>query len=113
MKTIHWPWQYSPFDARGVVAGTLVSIDDTSVARFTEGDVTEILAEEKSGNQFDGSAAFVLRLADGRLAAFSLSYGNTYGNDFCDGGVVYVGRDVGALEERVRRTSPSRRIGGT
>lgn len=102
-KTIHWPWQHSPFDTCDVVAGSVVSIDDTSDARFTAGDVREVLVEETSGNQFDGSAAFVLRLADGRLAAFSLTYGDTYGNDFSHGGVVYVGRDVDALLERIGR----------
>ena len=101
-ETIHWPWQYSPFDVNDVVAGSLLSIDDASDARFTAGDVTEILVKETSGNQFDGSAAFVLRLADGRLAAFSLTYGDTYGNDLSDG-VVYVGRDADALLKRIGR----------
>ncbi len=108
-NTIHWPWQHSPFDIYDVVAGSVVSIDDTSAARFTATEVAEVLVEETSGNQFDGSAAFVLRLADGRVAGFSLAYGNTYGNDFTDGGVVYVGREVDAVLERIGRPRIKRR----
>lgn len=102
-EPIHWPWQYSPFDFRGAVGGEIVSLDGTSAERFTTRDVAEIVLKEVSGNQFDGSGAFVIRLADGRLAAFALTYGDSYGNDFTDGGVIYVAREIDPLLKRLGR----------
>jgi hypothetical protein len=108
-EVIDWPWQYSPFDGDGVVRGELVSLDGTSTTRFTKSDVKEIVVKKLSGNQWDGAATFVLRLADDRLAAFALRYEDGYGNDFlhhegdavASGGVVYLARAIQPLRERL------------
>lgn len=103
-KQIHFPWQYSPFDAGGLVAGEIVSLDGTSTERFYQHDVAEIVGERCRGNQFDGDAAFVIRLADGRYAAWTVSYGDSYGNDFMGGGTVYVADEPRTLAERIGHT---------
>lgn len=71
----------SPFAPGGTLNATLVSLDEASAAPFSEADVEEVW-ETVHGNQFDGRAVVILRLADGRFAGFVTDYSNVRGNAF-------------------------------
>lgn len=98
----HLNWQFNPFNYDGTLMAKVVSADGTDNAMFGEKDVAEILGKAETGNQFDGMVVVIMRLGDGRLAAFDTSYASYAGNDFTDGnGVVFVGKSLQALIARL------------
>lgn len=98
----HLNWQFNPFSYNGELMAKVVSADGTDNAMFSENDVAEILGKAETGNQFDGMVVVIMRLSDGRLAAFDTSYASYAGNDFTDGnGVVFVGQSLQALIARL------------
>lgn len=50
--------------------GGLMSFDGTATDTFTAADVVEVLYHGESGGHWDGNEAAVIRLADGRIAAW-------------------------------------------
>ncbi len=79
-----------------------MSADGTDDATFGENDVAEIIQTAETGNQFDGMVVVVMRLSDGRVAAFDTTYASYAGNDFTDGnGVVFVRQSLEALVGRL------------
>jgi hypothetical protein len=98
----HLNWQFNPFSYNGELMAKVVSADGTDNAMFSENDVAEILGKAETGNQFDGMVVVIMRLSDGRLAAFDTSYASYAGNDFTDGnGVVFVGQSLPDLIARL------------
>lgn len=92
---MHLNFRWNPFGHRGGLLAPVVSVDDSSAAVFGEDDVVELVAEANSGNQFDGDTAVVLRLRDGRCAAFDCNYASYAGDDFSDGtAIIYVGASI-------------------
>jgi hypothetical protein len=66
------PWR------RGEWHGALVSLDGVSSADFGEEDVAEVIAyEETKDSKWDGNAAGVVRLKDGRFVAWEAAWGPT------------------------------------
>jgi len=63
--------------------GTLHSLDGASTDVFRTEDVVEVLYHGEQGDRWDGNEAAVVRLADGRLAAWETWWGPT-GTGFCD-----------------------------
>lgn len=65
-------------------SGSLISLDGASNADFKEEDVDAVLAYWDTGDDWDGNTAGIVRLKDGRFAAWEAGYGPT-GNGFqCD-----------------------------
>ena len=81
--------------------GGVHSIDGTATTAFAAEDVSDILYYGDSGDDWDGHAAVVLRLKDGRLVAWDMWWGPTgdgfhedaYGGD----AEVYFGTDLNRL----------------
>lgn len=95
-------YRFTPFDSHGKLLGKVVSVDGVSATDFGEADVAEILELGNSGNQFDGHVAVILRLNDGRFAAYENAYASYAGTDFSDGnGVVYVAHSTAPLVARL------------
>lgn len=70
----------NPFN-RGDWTGRLVSLDGTPTDDFTETDVAEVVASGATDDYWDGTAAAILRLKDGRFVAYETFWGPT-GNGF-------------------------------
>lgn len=91
-------YRFTPFDSHGKLLGKVVSADGADATAFGEADVAEILELGTSGNQFDGIVAVLLRLTDGRFAAYENTYASYAGTDFSDGnGIVYVAHSAASL----------------
>jgi hypothetical protein len=91
-------WRFTPFDGWGKLLGKISSADGVSDATFSETDIAEIVELAATGNQFDGYVAVIMRLHDGRFAAYDTSYASYEGNDFTDEkGKIFVARSMPPL----------------
>lgn len=68
----HVPWRMGEW-----WHGSWLSIDGTPAGEFGESDVAEVVAYEQTAVGWDGSFAGVVRLKDGRFAAWSGEWGPT------------------------------------
>jgi len=55
----------------------LRSLDDTPASEFRADDIAEVLYQGDTGDDWDGKAAAVFRLKDGRLVAYETFWGPT------------------------------------
>lgn len=65
-------------------SGEFISVDGCNASDFTREDVDEVLAWCSGGDRWDGETCGLVRLNDGRFAAWEASYGPTGDGFNCD-----------------------------
>jgi hypothetical protein len=74
----HAPWR------RGDWTGELVSIDGCEAHDFTKDDVARLVAYGDTGHGWDGDAAGIAELKDGRFVSWETWWGPTGSGFYCD-----------------------------
>ena len=64
--------------------GALRSVDGTLATDFGRDDVAEVIAFESTAERWEGETVAIVRLVDGRIAAWEATYGPTGDGFVCD-----------------------------